>query len=140
MIDAHSHHLLGFLHSRDFQMRRLGHLLVLHNLLLDRDISISECDNLVTESSRNLLECLLSGLPVRDRLLVDLPLHRHYDFGDNSREVKVGHDEEKGGAADKDVVVVLLDGGKGAGPGFGDYTRWVSHGFFVLARTNRERC
>ena len=62
-------------------MRRLGHLLVLHNLLLDRDISISKRNDLVTESSRNLLERLLSGLPVRDRLLVDLPLHRHYDFG-----------------------------------------------------------
>ena len=43
--------------------------------------------------------------------------------GDNSREVEVGHDEEKGGAADKDVVVVLLDGGKGARAGFGDYMR-----------------
>ena len=120
---AYSHHLLGFLHSRHFQMRRLGHLLVLHNLLLDRDIPISKRNDLVTESSGDLLERLLSGLPIHDRLSVDLPLRRQHDFGNNSREVKVGHDEEKGGAADKDVVVVLLDGGKGAGAGFGDYMR-----------------
>lgn len=37
------------------------------------------------------------------------------------REVKVGNDKEKGGAHDKDVVVVLVDIGECAGSGLGNY-------------------
>ena len=105
---------------RAFDMVR-ARLILSHRSLRD----IVRNNHSVAKSSRDFFEGLMLRFSVCGGVSDSIAFFRRCRC--NSRKPQVGHDEKEDRTGHKHVVVVLLDIGKCAGAGFGDY-----HGALAL--------
>lgn len=101
----------------------------IHRVGSGASLYVCQIDHLVTESCRDLFQGLPSCLTIDISILAPVLFCSLSSIVKRClREVEICDDQEEEAAADEDVVIVLFDVCKGAGPCLGDcnmLTHWL---------------